>query len=271
MSELPQISPPLPSPDGTVVLAIMQPYVFPYLSYFQLMRSVNTFVPYAAVNYRKQGWVNRNRILTREHGPIYLTVPLRQKSSFRRIADIELDDSTHWRRHFLKVVRHSYARRPFFEETYPLVEEVMLGRERRLGEFNSRCILSTALHLGMDTDLVSGAAFSEIEALMTDVDSALAGPLRWISLEAPSRKVVRTLAICRAVGAKAFVNAIGGLALYDREEFSRNGVSLHFLKSRPCVYPQGTSCFHPDLSIIDVLMNCGRLATHRLLDAYDLI
>ncbi|MDX9930187.1 MAG: WbqC family protein, partial [Bacteroidales bacterium] len=40
----------------------MQPYIFPYLGYFQLIQSVDRFVLYDDVNYVKGGWVNRNFI-----------------------------------------------------------------------------------------------------------------------------------------------------------------------------------------------------------------
>lgn len=46
--------------------AIMQPYLFPYLGYFQLIRSVDTFVVYDDVQYIKGGRINRNHILSNE-------------------------------------------------------------------------------------------------------------------------------------------------------------------------------------------------------------
>ena len=40
-------------------LAIMQPYFFPYLGYFQLLRAVDKFVIYDDVNFIKRGWIHR--------------------------------------------------------------------------------------------------------------------------------------------------------------------------------------------------------------------
>jgi hypothetical protein len=67
------------------------------------------------------------------------------------------------------------------------------------------------------------------------------------------------------------VNARGGMELYHKQDFTRNGISLLFLVTRPLSYSQGTPEFYPDLSIIDVLMNCGRDCTRELLDKYDLV
>ena len=44
-------------------MAIMQPYLFPYIGYFQLINAVDIFVLYDDVNFRKQSWINRNKIM----------------------------------------------------------------------------------------------------------------------------------------------------------------------------------------------------------------
>ena len=48
-------------PKHTV--AIMQPYLLPYIGYFQLIAAVDTFVIYDNIKYTKKGWINRNRFL----------------------------------------------------------------------------------------------------------------------------------------------------------------------------------------------------------------
>ena len=44
-------------------IAIMQPYFFPYIGYFQLINSVDEFIIYDNIQYTKGGWINRNQIL----------------------------------------------------------------------------------------------------------------------------------------------------------------------------------------------------------------
>lgn len=41
----------------------MQPYLFPYVGYFQLLKAVDQFVILDNVQYINRGWINRNRIL----------------------------------------------------------------------------------------------------------------------------------------------------------------------------------------------------------------
>ena len=78
-------------------LALMQPYLFPYIGYFQLLSQVDRFVFYDDVNFIKNGWINRNR-LSVNGTPKYFTVPLSNASSFQKICDVAITPSAGWRR-----------------------------------------------------------------------------------------------------------------------------------------------------------------------------
>jgi len=64
----------------------------------------------------------------------------------------------------------------------------------------------------------------------------------------------RVLALCAAVRADTYVNAIGGMALYSREAFREKSIELKFIRSKPFEYPQFGGSFVPWLSIVDVMM-----------------
>ena len=64
----------------------------------------------------------------------------------------------------------------------------------------------------------------------------------------------KVLALCEAVGASRYINAIGGVDLYSKDEFQDRGIALQFIRSRPFAYPQLGAEHVPWLSIIDVLM-----------------
>ena len=90
-------------------LGIMQPYFFPYIGYFQLINAVDEFLVYDNVNFIKKGWINRNNILI--NGNSYLiNVPLKSKSSFVKIKDIEIDDSLKWRKKILSDISTNYKK-----------------------------------------------------------------------------------------------------------------------------------------------------------------
>ena len=71
-------------------VGIMQPYLFPYIGYFQLIKAVDTFVFYDDVNYIKGGWINRNTILV-NNKPNKFTVSLTGSSSFSLISETKID------------------------------------------------------------------------------------------------------------------------------------------------------------------------------------
>ncbi len=71
-------------------LAIMQPYLFPYIGYYQLVNAADIFIFYDDVNYIKNGWINRNRISISGQAH-YFTVPVSQASSFKKINEIKIE------------------------------------------------------------------------------------------------------------------------------------------------------------------------------------
>jgi hypothetical protein len=64
----------------------------------------------------------------------------------------------------------------------------------------------------------------------------------------------KVLALCTALGAKEYINAIGGVDLYSKECFQDLGIKLRFIQSRMPAYAQFGGDFVPSLSIIDMMM-----------------
>jgi hypothetical protein len=219
-------------------LAIMQPYFFPYLGYFQLMAEVDTFVIYDDVNFINRGWINRNQINL--HGAAHLfTVPLKQASQNRLICDIELADDVTWRGKIVKTIRQAYARAPQFERVFPLVEQIVQHSASNLGDYLRHSLTAMRDHLGLATQLVDTSRRYENQELKAQA---------------------RIIDICRREQANTYVNAIGGLELYNRSDFEQHGMQLRFLKPALPRYAQAGQEFLAGLSIIDVLM-CNDAAT----------
>ena len=93
--------------------AVMQPYLFPYIGYFQLINAVDTFVVYDDVNYIKKGWINRNSILVNEK-PFLFTVDLKEVSQNKLINEITIDENSNWKKNILRTIELSYKKAPFF-------------------------------------------------------------------------------------------------------------------------------------------------------------
>ena len=80
-------------------LGIMQPYLFPYVGYFQLMNAVDRWIAFDEIQFIDKGWINRNRILHPD--PVkqwqFLTVPLSKRGQFDKICNISIKEELDWR------------------------------------------------------------------------------------------------------------------------------------------------------------------------------
>ena len=252
-------------------LAIMQPYFFPYIGYFQAINAVDKYILYDNLNYIKEGWVHRNRILINGK-PSYIAAQLQHKSSNKKIAEIALVEDNRWKHKLLKTLFLSYKSAPFFEEIYSLIETIFDKDNLTLSKFNAFSIQKLAQYLDIKTEITTDCKpYLEVEKkLEPEILSKENFPE--INLDTMVHKVVRVLEICKQEKATIFVNAIGGQELYYKEEFKNNGIELYFVQTLPHKYVQkGTTEFIPYLSVIDVLMNCGKQQTQQLLNKYQLV
>jgi hypothetical protein len=227
-------------------VGIMQPYLFPYLGYYQLIKAVDTFVIYDDVNFIKQGWITRNRILL--NGTEFMfNIILKGASSFKKINEIEVVCNNN---KLIATIEQAYRKAPYFETVYPLLTNVFLFKETNLARYLINALNSTLEYLGIG---VSVLVSSEIEK-----DPMLKGDDKLI-------------VICKLLNGSDYINAIGGQSLYSKEKFAENGLTLNFIKSKPIVYTQFKNEFVPWLSIIDVMMFNSLNEINNMLKQYDLI
>ncbi|HWG71476.1 MAG TPA: WbqC family protein [Steroidobacteraceae bacterium] len=237
--------------DGrpAIKAAVMQPYFFPYAGYFQLIAAVDVFVVYDNIQYTKRGWINRNRILC-DGAPATFSLPLKKASDYLDVREREL--AADFRRDkLLNRIRGAYRPAPFFEPTYALVEEIVGHPENNLFRFLHHSISRICAHLKLPAAI---RISSEIP-----IDHGL-------------RSQDKVIALCRALGAAIYVNAMGGVELYSPGAFKAQGIDLKFLRPKPFEYAQFKPGFTPSLSIIDVLMfNPIEAARAHVLGDYELI
>jgi len=232
-----------------VKLAIMQPYFFPYIGYWQLIAAVDRFVIYDDVNYIKSGWINRNRILI-NGDPTYMTVPLNQSSRNKKICDLSLLSSLIWRKKLVKMVGNTYRRTPCFSEVFPVIEKIILYEANNLSDYLTHQIQELSAFMGIQAKIIQTSRCYD--------NSKLVGQ-------------DRILDICIQEGATIYINPQGGVDLYDRDSFIRNEIDLKFLMSFSVEYKQFGLGHVPWLSIIDVLMFNTKSQIHAMLNQYKLV
>lgn len=212
-------------------LAIMQPYFFPYIGYYQLINSVDIFIIYDNLKYTKKGWINRNRILLNGADEI-ISLPLKSDSDALNICDRALSPD-YDPKNLLNKIKGAYHKAPYFRELYPFLESVITASERNLFQYLYQSIASTCNFLALKPQILISSSLN--------IDHTLKG-------------VDKVIALCEATGAKSYINAIGGIDLYDRDLFLARGIDINFVQSNSLQYAQFGNNFVPWLSIIDVLM-----------------
>lgn len=217
-------------------LGIMQPYFFPYLGHFSLISRTDRWVVLDLTQYTPQSWMNRNRVLRREGGWCYLTLPLANSSSSIRISEARILDAPEARRKIMGKLAPYRRQAPFFAAVAALFDQVFgEASDDSLVHLNIRALRAVCGYLGLAFDCV----------IASELDLGLPGALGagdW------------ALEISARLGATEYLNPIGGQHLFDPTAWRERGISLRFLAPKTFVYDTGPFSYEPDLSILDVLM-----------------
>jgi hypothetical protein len=232
-------------------IAVMQPYIFPYLGYFQLINAVDEFVFYDDVNYIKGGWINRNNVLIDKEEKLF-TLPIDKSSSNKLICDTFIHRALYekWKKKFLRSLEQSYKKAPYFDDTFTLVKNVLSTSNDNLSQLALKSAVSVTRFLEIKTNFASSS--------VTNFNS------RHLSAQS------RVIDIVKKNKAKVYINAIGGKELYDKSDFKASGIDLLFLNPSIKPYKQFDNHFVPGLSIIDVLMFNSKEECRMLIKNYQL-
>lgn len=219
-------------------IAIMQPYLFPYIGYWQLFNAADTFIILDDVNYIKRGWINSNIIKVNGSNHVF-TMPINGGSQNKLIHDILILDIS-WKINFLKTIEFSYKKSTFFNQGYEIIKWCFDTKEMNLSKF----IFHT---------------FNVINEVVQTHCKIVPSSVIYNSLSSSHNKIID---ICKKERATTYINPIGGQALYNKEFFKENHLELSFLKCNSNI---------SSLSIIDVLMNNSIEDIKIYLDHYELL
>jgi hypothetical protein len=229
-----------------MTLAIMQPYLFPYIGYWQLINAVETFVIYDDVTFIKQGYINRNSILINRQKQRF-TLNLIGTSSNRLINQIIVGNN---QAKLLKTMEQSYAKAPFVVNVMPILEQILNQNEKNLAKFLGFSLQKISDYLQINTEFIYS---SDIK--------------KDVRLKAQNK----VIDIAKRLNAAKYINAIGGQKLYSKEQFKKEGIELNFLKTQIEEYKQFNIDFIPNLSIIDIMMFNTQDEIQKMLKMYELV
>jgi WbqC-like protein family len=230
-------------------VAIMQPYFFPYVGYFQLIAAVDMFIVYDNIKYTKKGWINRNRMLINGKDEVF-SLPLQSDSDSLDVCERTLAADFN-RAKLLNKIAGAYRGAPNFDPTFSLVEQIVQHKEANLFQFLYHSLVKTCAHLSIKTAIKVSSEIA-IDHSLTNQE--------------------KVLALCQAAGASTYVNAIGGKDLYSAATFNARGFDLQFICPQPIEYKQFDHPFVSWLSIIDVMMfNSSDVVGQRHMRNYEFV
>lgn len=227
-------------------LGIMQPYLFPYIGYFQLIKVVDKYIVSDDLHYIKHGWINRNYILVNNEKKMF-TIKLKKASSNKLINEIEiLDDFKDW----LKTIQLNYSKAPYYKEIYDLLKRIINYDNRVLSEFIINSLREILQYLQIKTPILKESQLNKNHNLKGQDE---------------------VIELCHIMGANCYINAIGGQELYNKTNFNAHGIELNFIKTELVPYKQFRNEFIPSLSILDIMMFNSVDEINCMLDQYYLI
>lgn len=229
-----------------MTLAIMQPYFFSYIGYWQLINAADTFVIYDDVSFIKQGYINRNAILLKENKQQF-TLELSKASSFKLINQIELGNN---KNKLLTTIKQNYSKAPYFNTVIVIIEDILTNNEKNLAKFIGYSLKKISDYLEIRTTFIYSSDIKKDNTLKAQ------------------NKIID---ICKKLNAEKYINSIGGQGLYSKEVFKANNIELNFLKTEIIEYKQFINSFIPYLSIVDILMFNKKEDIKIMLDSYELL
>lgn len=233
-------------------LVLMQPYFFPYIGYFTLIKHSDVFVVFDTAQYIRRGWVHRNRIIGSSGEPVYVNASILKAPQSTPIHQIELNSTSKWKQEFYKKMEVYKTVAPHYPEVYQLMEDCLNRPVSSLSDLNVYALKEISNYLGISQNITR---LSELEVEFKDVQE----PDDW------------GLEVSQYYGVDTYINAPGGQEFYNKEKYKKKGIEMFFYKTKLTPYDQKLSGFQPGLSIIDVMMFNTKQEIHQMIDDFEVL
>jgi len=215
-------------------LVVSQPMFLPWVGFFEQVRLADVFIHYDDVQL-PQGRSFMSRVqLKSANGVSWLTAPIDHATSGKLLNEVVLLKPEEWREKHLRTIHHAYARRPYFNLMFELVEKIYSQPANHLAEFNINATQQIAQWLGL------------APRFMRSSEMGVAGA-----------STQRLIDLCGAVNCDIYVTGHGALNYLNHQQFDDKGISVRYMDYRRVPYEQGQGEFTPYVSILDAIANCG--------------
>ena len=217
-----------------MILTAHQPVYLPWLGLFHKIALADKFVFFNQVQYLPKDWMNRNKIKS-PSGEILLTVPvLRKGYRDKKTSEIEINNETNWQEKHLKTIIQNYRKTPFFDDYIDFFEEVFTKKWKYLAELNEHMLRWFLEKLEINVEFLKA---SDLDFVGTKSDLVLD--------------------MCKKLNASTYIFGKLGEDYAEIENFKNAGINVIFQNYVHPIYKQLHKDFIPNLSVVDLLFNCG--------------
>lgn len=217
-------------------IAIMQPYIYPYMGYYQLISSVDKFIILDDVNFIKRGWIHRNNLVDEK----LFTIPIIKASQNKKINETHYLIDEKWENKFYKRIKTLYSNSKNYNEILKLIKKDIKKDSKSISGLNYRTLKTICDYLQIKTEIIESSSVYNIKNLFGQD---------------------RIVEICKKEKTEVYINAIGGEELYDKKTFMENNIELKFIKTN----------FNSYDSILTLLMNNDKSYLIEELNNYSLV
>jgi hypothetical protein len=228
-----------------MIVAIHQPNYIPWLGYFYKIYKSDLFVLLDNVQFPKESPAARNYIKAKDSTKFLLTVSVKKsKGAYQNYNELEIDYSSKWNTKHINQLKDSYIKAPFFNDYFPIFENILKLQFTNLAELNIKIILMALELLKIETRI----------EIASKIDNEKLGT-----------KNDRNLNICLHYNASKYLSGIGAQTYNDAKLFDSNGIELIYSDFKSIQYPQINGEFLPNLSFLDALFNVGAEGVSKLI------
>lgn len=219
----------------SLIVSTNQPYFFPYPGFFYKTHLSDILVILDEVQFpRGTTWVTRNRFKN-DQGTLWMTIPVWKKGlGLQKIDEVRIYDEGRWAKKHLASLKSAYARAPYLVDHLNFVEMIFTSDFERLIDMNLAIIGYLMEHLHINTEV----------RLLSE-----------LGIESRGDRLL--IEICSCLGASHFLIHNAALKFLNQEPFHEAGIRLRSCKPLSLVYPQLWGDFIPNLSTLDLILNCG--------------
>lgn len=217
-------------------VAILQSNYIPWKGYFDIIAAVDEFIVFDDVQYTRRDWRNRNKIKTPQ-GLQYLTVPVQVKGKYhQKIKDTKIE-GTNWTRVHWKALGLDYRRAPYFDEIATWLKPLYLNESYQyISQLNLRFIKAVCDYLEIDTIISSSSDYGLVDG-----------------------RTECLVHLCVQAGGTEYISGPSAKNYIQKSHFIKHNIKITWFDyTRYPEYPQLWGKFAHDVTILDLLFNCGK-------------